>query len=212
MFSFHLLLYLSVQNSRVHHETKELTYMVAVNPATRSRPPTPIVCLWWKLWLSLNFAGHFIFFFFSFKVWNELSQQILLCVKQFESIASLSRVIVDDRQFSKYTNSVFITADHKEFSPRKLSTTQCARSSSRWPVIAMKSHHWNRFLALVAIVCLSVDVAFSTIVEIQQHQGIYFTLFLCKFQLSRKSAYLVSVVLLVFLRAWLLLIWNLNKL
>ncbi|XP_027051393.1 protein cereblon-like isoform X1 [Pocillopora damicornis] len=34
----------------------------------------------------------------------------------------------------------------------------------------MKSHHWNRFLALVAIVCLSVDVAFSTIVEIQQHQ------------------------------------------
>ncbi|RMX39773.1 hypothetical protein pdam_00007157, partial [Pocillopora damicornis] len=88
----------------------------------------------------------------------------------FESIASLSRVIVDDRQFSKYTNSVFITADHKEFSPRKLSTTQCARSSSRWPVIAMKSHHWNRFLALVAIVCLSVDVAFSTIVEIQQHQ------------------------------------------
>ena len=67
MFSFHLLLYFSVQNSRVHHETKELTYMVAVNPATRSRLPTPIVCLWWKLWLSLNFAGHFIFFFFQFQ-------------------------------------------------------------------------------------------------------------------------------------------------
>lgn len=37
------------------------TYMITLNPAVRSCLPMPIVNLWWKLWLSLKFARHFIF-------------------------------------------------------------------------------------------------------------------------------------------------------
>lgn len=39
----------------------QATYMITFNPAVRSCLPSPIVNLWWILWLSLKFASHFIF-------------------------------------------------------------------------------------------------------------------------------------------------------
>lgn len=43
------------------------TYMITLNPAARSCLPRPIVNLWWKWWLSLKFASHFIFWCYRLK-------------------------------------------------------------------------------------------------------------------------------------------------
>lgn len=67
------------------------TYMITFNPAARSCLPKPIVNLWWKLWLSLKFASHFIFW------WPGQSSLTYSCVSvkwravNDETVASLSR-------------------------------------------------------------------------------------------------------------------------
>lgn len=69
------------------------TYIITFNPAARSCLPKPIVNLWWKLWLSLKFASHFIFW------WPGQSSLTYSCVSvkwravNDETVASLSRQI-----------------------------------------------------------------------------------------------------------------------
>lgn len=56
-----VLFFLSTYSFTSLSQDQLCTYMITVNPATRSCLPRPIVNLWWKLWLPLKFARHFIF-------------------------------------------------------------------------------------------------------------------------------------------------------
>lgn len=68
------------------------TYMITFNPAARSCLPKPIVNLWWKLWLPLKFASHFIFW----RPWQSSFTYSCVSVKRAvndETVASLSRQV-----------------------------------------------------------------------------------------------------------------------
>ncbi len=60
--------------------------MITLNPAARSCLPRPISNLCWKLWLSLKFARHFIFWWSGESSHNSWSEDKWI----FKSLASLS--------------------------------------------------------------------------------------------------------------------------
>lgn len=127
------------------------TYIITFNPAARSCLPKPIVNLWRKLWLSLKFASHFIFW------WPGQSSLTYSCVSvkwravNDEAVASLSRQISQ-----KLSTRHALSTD---FHGRRL--------------VNMRFSSWERLISLFLLELFGFGVDFATNVHAQQHSGIY---------------------------------------